>query len=60
LRLLEELASRSSGPELRRVRAAEFRHSPGFRAAWRWTRAAFQRDSGSLMPSPPPGRGLRA
>lgn len=60
LRLLEGLASRSSGPELRRVRAAEFRLSPGFRRAWRWLRAALQRDAGTLIPSSPPSRGVRA
>lgn len=60
LRLLEGLGSRSSGPDLRRVRAAEFRLSPGFRRAWRWLRAALQRGEGALIPEPSPGRRLRA
>ncbi|HBZ72006.1 MAG TPA: hypothetical protein DEP35_20670 [Deltaproteobacteria bacterium] len=60
LRLLEGLASRSSGAELRRVRAAEFRLSPGFRRAWRWLRAALQRSEETLIPEPAPPRRLRA
>ncbi len=60
LRLLEGLGSRSAGAELRRVRAAEFRLSPGFRRAWRWLRAALQRDTVTLIEEAPPVRRLRA
>jgi len=60
LKLLEGLASRSSGSELRRVRAAEFRLSPGLVRGWRWLRAALQRDDGTLIPQAQPGRRLRA
>jgi tetratricopeptide (TPR) repeat protein len=60
LRLLEGLGSRSSGPELRRVRVAEFRLSPGFRRAWRWLRAALARGDGTLIPESSPVRRLRA
>jgi Tfp pilus assembly protein PilF len=38
--LLEELAPRLSGSELRRVRGALFRLGPTPAAAWRWLRAA--------------------
>jgi tetratricopeptide (TPR) repeat protein len=60
LRLLEELGEHSMGPELRRVRAAEFRLSPSVRSAWRWLRAALQRSEETFLPEAPPGRRIRA
>jgi len=60
LRLLDGLASRSSGPELRRVRAAEFWLSPGLLRGWRWLRAALQRGEITLTAELPPVRRLRA
>ncbi len=36
LSLLNELATRARGKDLRRVRARQLRVSPGLRAAWRW------------------------
>ena len=60
LRLLDELGSHSMGVELRRVRAAEFRLSPGFVTAWRWLRAALQRGGETFLSEGPPGRRLRA
>ncbi len=49
LRFLDGLGARSRGRELRRVRAAELRWSPGFRRAWRWLRVALQRGGGGPM-----------
>jgi tetratricopeptide (TPR) repeat protein len=40
LRLLDGLAARKRGPALRRVRARQFRLSPGIASGWRWLRAA--------------------
>lgn len=42
--LLEGLARRSTDERLRRVRAAQFRLSPGPTTAWRWLRAALRRE----------------
>jgi tetratricopeptide (TPR) repeat protein len=42
--LLGGLARRSSDERLRRVRAAQFRLSPGPTTAWRWLRAALNRE----------------
>jgi tetratricopeptide (TPR) repeat protein len=45
LLLLDGLAERSSSERLRRVRAAQFRLSPGFGSAWRWLRSALRREA---------------
>jgi tetratricopeptide (TPR) repeat protein len=61
LKLLEELGSHSTGPKLRRVRAAEFWFSPSLRRAWRWLRAAWQRGGEiTLVTEAPSVRRLRA
>lgn len=41
-RLLDELASWTQGPKLRRVRARQFGLSPSPAAGWRWMRAALR------------------
>jgi thioredoxin-like negative regulator of GroEL len=54
-RLLEGLASRCQGSELRRVRATELRLFPGPRRAWRWLRAAGGHRHGAVR-APQPRR----
>lgn len=41
LKLLDEMASWATGSQLRRIRARQFRLSPGLGAAWRWLCALF-------------------
>jgi tetratricopeptide (TPR) repeat protein len=43
MRMLEELAERTSGAKHRKVRGRLFRMSPTPAAAWRWARATFRR-----------------
>ncbi len=64
--LLEELARRSQGARLRRVRAAQFKSNPGPLSAWAWLREAVVREGappGGEDPTvrgraPPPRPGL--
>jgi tetratricopeptide (TPR) repeat protein len=57
LRLLEQLAARSGGRELRRIRARQLCLSPTPRSAWRWL-DAWLRPRGPAAPEP--GAGLRS
>jgi tetratricopeptide (TPR) repeat protein len=42
LRLLDELAARARGRDLRRVRGQQLWLAPGFGSAWRWVRAGLR------------------
>jgi tetratricopeptide (TPR) repeat protein len=50
--LLHGLVSCSGGDRLRRVRAAQFRLSPGPTAAWRWLRAVLRPEPEPTRPKP--------